>query len=326
MSVENEAAAIDGVSLAGFGPESILKIENKDVLDRLVQLGREATNIEIVTLETSEEIVGLPKRIPVALHRGPTPKLAGVKELIEPYRTAPEHRAGKAKADNLQSFIDLVNRHKDDHSVIFANTSLPEPKLTAVIDYHQIDHVARFAKHTIEYGFPVTEEYKAWSGANGEKLGQAEFANFLEDRIAELASPLPAEESEYERLFKTKFGLPNEIIELSRGLQVNVAANVKNAVTLQSGEGEITFVEEHYANNGEKLIVPGLFIISVPAFEDGEPVRIPVRLRYRANGGVLKWFYQLYRPDFWLRQQIKNDLERAAKETGLPAYEGAPEA
>lgn len=305
---------------------AFLKIDNKDVLDRIISLGRDANNIELVTLETSEDIIGLPKKIPLALHRGAAPKLAGVKELLEPYRTAPERRAGKAKVDTLQSFIDLANRHKDDHSVIFADTSLPEPKLTAVIDYHQTDHVARFAQHTIEYGFPITDEFKAWAAGNGKKFDQSEFAAFLEDRIAELASPLDTERSEYEEKFKVKIGVPNEIVELSRGLKVYVNSQFKTATTLQSGEAELSFSEEHRDAKGDKLIVPGLFMIQVPAFDDGESLRIPARLRYRPAGGSVTWFYQLYRPDFWLRQQIKNDLERAAKETGLPAYEGAPEA
>jgi uncharacterized protein YfdQ (DUF2303 family) len=322
MSETEPPVALIGESM----PEAILKIENKDVLERLVALGREANNLELVTLETNEDLVGLPKKIPVALLRGATPKLEGVKALFEPYRTAPERRNGTATVDNLQSFIELVNRHKDEHSVIFADTKLPNPKLTAVIDYHQTDHAARFGKHRIEYAFPLSEEYKAWAGGNGKKFEQAEFAAFLEDRIADLASPLDVEKSEYEDKFKVKFGTPNEIVELSRGLRIFVNSQFKTAVTLQSGEAELSFQEEHRDAKGEKLFVPGLFMISVPAFDDGEPLRIPARLRYRPAGGSVSWFYQLYRPDFWLRQQIKNDLLTASQQTGLPAYEGAPEA
>ncbi|WP_428978554.1 hypothetical protein [Chenggangzhangella methanolivorans] len=67
-------------------------------------------------------------------------------------------------------------------------------------------------------------------------------------------------------------------------------------------------------------------MVAVPAFVDGEAVRIPARLRYRLGGGDIKWFYQLYRWEFWLREQVQNDLERAGKETALPTFEGVPEA
>lgn len=67
-------------------------------------------------------------------------------------------------------------------------------------------------------------------------------------------------------------------------------------------------------------------MISVPAFIDGEAVRIPARLRYRIAGGDIKWFYQLYRWQFYLREQVGRDLREAATKTGLPCFEGAPEA
>jgi uncharacterized protein YfdQ (DUF2303 family) len=320
---ENEPILGEALSLQ---PETLLKIENKDVLDRLLALGGAAQNIEIATIKSPVDVVGLPSEIPVAIHRnGQAPKLEGVKSLFDAYRIAPERRRGVAKVDNLQSFVDLVNRHKDEHSVIFASTDLKAAKLLAVIDYHETSGAARFGHHRIEYNFPTTKEFQVWQNFNGEKFDQGEFAAFLEDHIAELASPMDQERNEFEALFKTKFGAPNEIIDLSRGLQVNVGAKVKNSVTLQSGEAEVVFSEEHTNAQGEKLIVPGLFMISLPAFEAGEPVRIPVRLRYRA-GTAIKWFYQLYRPEHFLREQIKNDLLTAAQATGLPAYEGAPEA
>ncbi|BGE85099.1 MULTISPECIES: DUF2303 family protein [Methylosinus] len=340
---ENEPILGEALSLQ---PETLLKIENKDLLDRLLALGGAAQNIEIATIKSPVDVIGLPSEIPVAIHRnGVNPKLEGVKNLFDAYRIAPERRRGVAKVDNLQSFIDLVNRHKDEHSVIFANTDLKAAKLLAVIDYHETSGVARFGNHRIEYNFPTTKEFQVWQQFNGEKFDQGEFAAFLEDHIAELASPndtkrsdaetndaeksesekSESEKSKYEQLFKTRFGNPNEIIDLSRGLQVNVGATLKTSVTLQSGEGEVVFSEKHTNTQGEKLIVPGLFMISLPVFEAGEPVRIPVRLRYRA-GAAIKWFYQLYRPEHFLREQIKNDLLTAAQETGLPAYEGAPEA
>jgi hypothetical protein len=96
---------------------------------------------------------------------------------------------------------------------------------------------------------------------------------------------------------------------------------------LQTGERVVEFSEEHQNAKGEPIVVPGVFMVSVPAFVDGDPVRIPARLRYRVAGGKVKWFYQLYRWEFFLREQVGYDLKEAgSNETGLPAFEGAPEA
>ena len=86
------------------------------------------------------------------------------------------------------------------------------------------------------------------------------------------------------------------------------------------------FSEEHQNAKGEAIVVPGIFMVSVPAFVDGDAVRIPARLRYRVVQGKVMWFYQLYRWEFFLREQVGHDLKDAADKTGLPAYEGAPEA
>lgn len=61
------------------------------------------------------------------------------------------------------------------------------------------------------------------------------------------------------------------------------------------------------------------------AFVDGDPVRIPARLRYRIAGGGIMWFYQLYRWEFFLRERVRADLMKASAETTLPMFEGSPE-
>ena len=50
-----------------------------------------------------------------------------------------------------------------------------------------------------------------------------------------------------------------------------------------------------------------------------------LRLRYRIAAGSIHWGYQLYRWEYWLRNQVQTDLLRAAEKTGLPAFEGEPE-
>ena len=284
-----------------------------------------SANYTVEEVSLAESVRGLPKTVAVLFRDGRNPEVKGLKDLFEPYRTAPERREGTAVVTVLQSFIDLVNRHKDEGSAIFAETVWPSPKLTAVIDYHETDGTARFGRHRVVYGFPVSDELKAWADQNGKAMTQADFAAFVENRIADLASPTDAERIAAERDFKTTFAVPSDMVSLSRGLAVRVAAEAKNAVLLQSGESEIVFREEHRNDAGEKITVPGLFMVSVPAFRDGDPVRILARLRYRLREGKLTWFYQLYQWEQEVRNRVSEDLARAAAETELPAYEGAPE-
>lgn len=287
-------------------------------------LAAEAADPSILIVETKGLSEGLPAGVPVAFDRK-SQTFNSVKSLIEQFRLAPDRRKGTATVDTLASFIELVNRHKDDDSVIFGKTSYPEPKLTAVLDYDKEGVPARNRSHRVVYTFPLTEEFKAWVNANTKPMPQDVFAAFIEEHAAELAAPMDGERSEYERLFNEKMATPSEVVALSRHLEVFVAARVKNGVRLQTGERTVEFTEEHQNAKGEAVIIPGVFMVSVPAFVDGDAVRIPARLRYRIVSGDIKWFYQLYRWEYYLREQVGHDLKHASNETALPSFEGAPE-
>jgi uncharacterized protein YfdQ (DUF2303 family) len=307
--------------------ENAATISNEPLaIDRIAELTRRGEKAEIIHIDTKGLGDGLPPSIPALLYPGPSAKLDDVSRVIESYRQNPKRRRGEAIVSTLESFIDLVNRHKDAGSVIFAKTAWPKPKLTAVIDYHDVERKPRHGEHRITYPFPITEELTAWIENDAKPMKQDSFAAFLEDHAAELAAPLDQERTDYEPLFKEKFAVPVDLINLSRELEVFVGATVKQGQRLSSGERTVHFVEEHMNGNGEKIEIPGIFMISVPAFVDGDPVRIPARLRYRIANGTIAWFYQLYRWEFWLRDQVQQDLAKAAKKTELPAFEGAPEA
>jgi uncharacterized protein YfdQ (DUF2303 family) len=250
---------------------------------------------------------------------------------IDKFRNAPRFRKGVAHAYTAQSFIDLVNRHADENSAIFADIASDAPGLTAVIDYHQKSDsleqplAPRFCQHKIVYSFPLSEEWRAWMGLNGKEMPQEAFAKWVEDHIAEIAS---AEESEkpIEAMMQTKFGAPVDLMKLSRGLTINVDHKVANVVNLQSGEGQIVFEETHKDSDGKPLKVPGLFVVSIPLFIGGANVRLVARLRYRKVGGSIAWSFVFYRWREAFRAALEADVKTVADQTNLPVYEGAPEA
>lgn len=312
-------------SPAPLAAELIAPAAGLDIKE-IARLGAEASAISIGQLTTDGKL-GLPASIPVAIVNGKQPELRSVQRLLEEYRLFPERKSGQAVAQTFASFVELVNRHKTADSVVFADMDWKKPSLTAVIDYHQAASggKAAFGRHRVHYAFPLSEEWQAWIALNGEKMGQENFAHFIEDHVAELSSPTEAEIVEFERQFATRVATPSQLVELSRGLQVNIAARVKNVTTLQSGEGQIAWEESHQDADGKPLKVPGMFILNMAPFFMGDQVRIPVRLRYRPSGASIVWFYQIYRPDQAITQHVRDVLAEAREKTELPAYEGTPE-
>lgn len=294
-------------------------------VDLIKTMAIEGAKPEIVQVPTAGLGPGLPESVPLAFDRK-SQAFSALTHQLEASRLAPKRKKGIATVDTLASFIDLTNRHKDEHSALFGRAIWPSPSLTAVLNYDAADSEARYGDHRIVYAFPLTEEFKAWVEFNVKPMDQEIFAAFLEEHSAELASPMDGERSEYERLFGEKMATPQEVVMLSRQLEVHVSAKAKQGIRLQTGERTVEFAEEHYNAKGDPVVIPGVFMVSVPAFVDGDAVRIPARLRYRISGGSIKWFYQLYRWEFFLREQVQHDLKEAAAKTELPSFEGAPEA
>ena len=252
--------------------------------------------------------------------------IASVKALVDEYRTAPERRKGTASALTLESFIALVNRHKDGGSAIFADFLDNRPSMTAVVDYHDLENLPRYGEHRIKYVFPLSEEWQAWIGSNKRQMSQVDWAAFIENHMRDLTAPTDQETAEGKMFFEQQPAVPTRIIALSRGLEILVEARVKDVRNLQSGEVELAFEESHKDAGGKTLKIPGLFVISIPIFVDAEPSRFLVRLRYRKNDGKLTWFYDIVRPDLVMRERLLADLLSVRTETALPAFEGKPEA
>lgn len=291
------------------------------------QLGTKANGAEITILKKPDGMLGVPNEVPVGLLRGESPEFESVAGHFENYRTHPARKSGTAQVQTFESLVSLTQRHKTANSAVFANMEWRNPSITTVVDYHEdlSGGLADNGKHRIHYPFPLSDEWKAWVEKDGQMMKQADFAWFLEDRIPDLASPTEEEKIRYERDFNLTFATPSQVVELSRGLQVFVDTKVKNTVTLQSGEGQISFEETHNDASGKPLKVPGLFMLSVAPFFMGDKVRMPVRLRYRPVGGQLNWFFNIYRPDLFITEHVRHALFDVRERTGLPVFEGRPE-
>lgn len=307
-------------------------MENLDTLtvDRIAELAR-ASGAELVTIKLPEMIPGLPESVPALINRE-TGHVSPVLEIFEKHRMHPTRKRGTANVTTLNSFIELTSRHKKFNSVIFAETDWRKPALTAVIDYHASEGDItdgfgnpEYGQHRVHYAFPLSEEWRAWIDQDGKMMNQADFAEWIENHITELAAPDPREAEGFEQQFGFKTAHPNEMQTLSRGLALKAEVRVKSNVVLQTGEGEISFEEEHRDSMGNKFTVPGLFILSISPFFRGERCRIPVRLRYRIKDGSAVWFFKIFRPDLHITEHVMRYLDTAAKALELPAYQGEPE-
>ena len=255
-------------------------------------------------------------------------KLQGVKEYIDSYRKAPERSTGVATAFTLSSFIDLFKRHKDEHSAVFADIVDPaNPSLLGVFDYSQNSANPRFGQHRLRYEWPISEEWDAWRNRNLKAMSQAELAEFIDDRIADIgeASDHPDAETVAKLLHGT-FATPAQIYTLSRGLAVSASISVKQAVSLEDGRISVQFEEgEHKGDDGKPIKVPNLFVLNIPIFVGGPAVPIIGRLRYKLAGGKISWHFDLWQIRNVTRRALLDDVTRVGEAVGVTVYGGIPE-
>lgn len=300
---------------------------------------------DVAAMRAAMEDLHVPKLMPLAVGSSDeadvllAPKgmaVHSVKPFLDAYRTAPERRVGTANLGDLASFIAHAVRFKDADSAVFAHRDEDKPSLTSVLDYHPAgegNDRARFGKHRGHYAFPVSDQWRAWADVDGRPLGQVAFAEFLEEHIMDVVAPpsdgrteVGATALDLVAAIGGRFGGPTEIMQASRGLRITESAHVQQAVTLSTGEVELSYRTEHRDDQGQPLKVPTLFLIGVPVFDGGAAYRVAVRLQYRRKEGSVIWTMRRYRPELTFYHAFDEAVATVRAEAGLPVFIGSPEA
>jgi uncharacterized protein YfdQ (DUF2303 family) len=257
-------------------------------------------------------------------------KLESVKPFLDAYRTAPERVRGTARHQTLESFIAHVLRFKGQGTALFADiNNLASPTLTAVYDYHQNGDVPRFGDHRAVFPFPVSDEWRAWMAKAGKVMAQAEFAEFLEERVGDVGNPADAGDiaKKFADALSIKYADPARLMALSRGLSITVEQTFSESVNLSTGEKQIAFSEEHRNGKGGLVEVPGGFLIRIPVFRGGEPFQMPVRLRCKPKDEKLTWSFLLQRSEKVWETAVTEACQTAKDAVEGPAlFYGTPEA
>jgi uncharacterized protein YfdQ (DUF2303 family) len=238
------------------------------------------------------------------------------------------NRAIASVKDGLEDHDRNIERHFTHSTRPSTHSSLP-----------------RFGDHRAVYRFPLSDEWKVWTGKNGQKMGQADFAEFLEDHIGDVIHPPSAEQieerivasralsqgttmsaMEFAKLMGGTFATPARLIELSRGLEIRQNQTAKQIINTSTGEVEVLYQTQNVDEKGQPIKIPNLFLIAVPVFKNGTVFfEVVVRLRTRLDRGNLTWTFEMYRLDSMFRHAFEDAAHEARDATGLPLFFGSPE-
>lgn len=258
-------------------------------------------------------------------------KLVSIKSTLDEYLQKPERHKGFSTHTTLNSIIRHANTFKTEgRSAVFASEA--DASLLAVYDYPTHD-VTSFREHGALFSASYSRQWKVWTEASGEGMSQMEFANFIEENALDLINP-PATTSTdggddgiltIARTLGTTIASASKILELARGVNINEDAKAKSHFDPGSGQVQIEYLTQHMDGAGQKLVVPGLFLVAIPVYEGEHSYRIVVRLRYRLSNGTVRWFVNLYQPEKCVEDAFGEICANMETATGLPVYRGKAE-
>lgn len=179
------------------------------------------------------------------------------------------------------SFVEYVNRFKDEDSLIFANVTEASATLTAVLDYHKQDLTPDYCQHRATFTTLPTPEWAAWLKVNRQPMDQVTFATWLEDNLNLFVQP------------KDSTGKPDktvpsgaELLELVQTLHGHQNARFNTQVRLQTGAYSVNYEEDVDVKGsvaGGVIALPPKIVGGFAIFQGGDAFQVPARLKVRVT-------------------------------------------
>ena len=219
----------------------------------------------------------------------------------------PHRKQGTVKTLDVASFCEYFAAFMDEHSRIFADET--KQQILGVLDYHGAgDNAPRWCQHRVELTARLCEEWNEWTGKDGVKFNQQDFAEFMEDNAPDILTPDAA-----------------TMLEMARSLSAKTEAEFASAIRIANGSVQFKYNENVKGVFGAgNLEIPEAFVIGIPVFIGSERVRLTARLRWRINGGKLSFWFDLLRRSAILRDAFLNLRDGIAETLKRTIINGTP--
>lgn len=259
--------------------------------------------------------------------------LKSLQMFIEPLLPCPPRRKGSSSHTAPVSLINHISRYKSETTVLFVDQK--GEKITAVYNYHPEGGEplnAMFGDHEACLKLETSEELKEWRAFCREEASAESLAFFLEKRGVDLIAEADVPDAHKQRIDRIKLiggmiAAPHQVISTIPTLKILETSEVQNAKNIATGECSLVFKSDHAAMNagGEKITIPGWFLIAVPLYKNGPLDLVPVRLRYRRKHGAILWSLDLIDIEKYIAQSFEQMARTMADAFGLPLFYGEKE-
>jgi uncharacterized protein YfdQ (DUF2303 family) len=192
---------------------------------------------------------------------------------LEGLLPAPRELRGTAVVRSPLAFAALVERYADAATTVWADVAARggRGEVTAIFNDHT-EQRPGWRDHRTVYCPELDEDFKAWRDQSaGPLLPKEAFLDFLQDHLANIISPAPA-----------------ELVEIAAKLRALKTAEFDQEVDVKTGGVEFTYKVKRSASvSGGKLSYPGEVVISTFVYAGAadavQRVQIEGRLAWDVN-------------------------------------------
>lgn len=238
---------------------------------------------------------------------------------LPPLRSPPR-KTGTVTAHDVESFIEYVQRHASDDTVIYGSQN--PARFIAVLNDHaktQVDDFtsdasneedvrgARWRDFRCCYPLVHSREWTTWMEKNRKPFpNNKDFAEWLEDNLVDIVEPAHG-----------------DMMRVALDFSVTSGASFSNPVDLDTGATRLSYTLE--TKNGA-VEIPKVFTIEIPVFQGIEVTtyKIDARFRYKMREGGVDIRYELVRPHKVVEQAFKDELQLIRDQTKALVLFGEP--
>ena len=182
------------------------------------------------------------------------------------------------KVVEVDSFVEYWSRYQNADSVIFVDDKANT--INAVFDYHGAE--PEWCRHKMTLSLLPTPEWAKWRQYSSKRLGQVEFAEFIQDNMTDVVNPDGA-----------------TLLEIVTNLSNHRTAKFASNIRLDNGQVQFTYEEElmGFAVAGN-MSIPQEFELGIRPFARCVSYSVGARLRYRiTDERTLTIWYEIKRPE-----------------------------
>ena len=216
------------------------------------------------------------------------------------YAQHPRCKTGADRVTNVEHFIAYLAKHANPDTELWGNTTRGTVK--AVINAHGPNGApAGWGDHTAELSLTCTNDWADWSCIDRQWMSQADFAEHVEDHLANFLAPTAA-----------------DMLELAQHFKANRSVEFEAGHRTKSGATTLVYRETDKARAGVKgdLEIPDRLELKIAPWRGFNEYKVDARFRYRITNGQLAMSVALERPHDILDAAFEHVTKQIEEETG----------